>query len=114
MGEVIYGAFASRTKHTGGIRSPKQRTLLNADLLWRHKGWAYQPPSTNFSARWEKEIAGVDVWAYIIELKRRYGHYAFERRSDAHSRRWKGELLNSSQPGTVHPLRVVASNPSAV
>ena len=59
MGKVIYRAFASRTKHTGGIRSPKQRTLLNADLLWRHKGWAYQPPSTNLPARWEKEIAGV-------------------------------------------------------
>ena len=63
MGKVIYRAFASRTKHTGGIRSPKQRTLLNADLLWRHKGWAYQPPSTNLPAHWEKEIAGVVVWA---------------------------------------------------
>ncbi len=63
MGKVIYRAFASRTKHTGGIRSPKQRTLLNADLLWRHKGWAYQPPSTNLPARWEKEIAGLVVWA---------------------------------------------------
>ena len=71
MGEVIYGAFASRTKHTGGIRSPKQRTLLNPDLLWRHKGWAYQLPSTNLPARWEKEIAGVVVWAYILELKGR-------------------------------------------
>ena len=90
MGKVIYRAFASRTKHTGGIRSPKQRTLLNPDLLWRHKGWAYQLPSTNLPARWEKEIAGVVVWAYILELKGRYGHYAFERRSDAHSRRWKG------------------------
>ena len=90
MGKVIYRAFASRTKHTGGIRSPKQRTLLNADLLWRHKGWAYQPPSTNLPARWEKEIAGVVVWAQIFELKGLYGHYAFDRRSDAHSRRWKG------------------------
>ena len=61
MGKVIYRAFASRTKHTGGIRSPKQRTLLNADLLWRHKGWAYQPPSTNLPAHWEKEIAEVVV-----------------------------------------------------
>ena len=90
MGEVIYGAFASRTKHTGGIRSPKQRTLLNPDLLWRHKGWASQPPSTNLPARWEKEIAEVVVWAYILEPKGRYVHYTFERRSDAHSRRWKG------------------------
>ena len=90
MGEVIYGAFASRAKHTGGIRSPKQRTLLNADLLWQHKGCAYQLPSTNLPARWEKEIAGVVVWAYILELKGSYGHYAFERRSDAHLRRWKG------------------------
>ena len=63
MGKVIYRAFASLTKHKGGIRSPKQRTPPNADLLWRHKGWAYQPPSTNLPARWEKEIAGVVVWA---------------------------------------------------
>ena len=90
MGKVIYRAFASLTKHKGGIRSPKQRTPPNADLLWRHKGWAYQPPSTNLPAHWEKEIAGVVVWTYILEPKGRYGHYAFERRSDAHSRRWKG------------------------
>ena len=88
MGEVIYGAFTRQRKETIAIVSPKRRTLLNADWLWKFKGWAYQLPSTNLPARWEKEIAGVLVWAYILELKGPYGRYTFERRSGAHASRW--------------------------
>ena len=88
MGEVIYGAFIRQREETIAIKSPKRRTLLNADWLWKFKGWAYQLPSTNLPARWEKEIAGVLVWAYEIELIGRYGRYTFERRSDAHASRW--------------------------
>ena len=88
MGEVIYGAFTRQRKETIAIVSPKRRTLLNADWLWKFKGWAYQLPSTNLPARREKEIAGVLVWAYILELKGPYGRYTFERRSDAHVSRW--------------------------
>jgi hypothetical protein len=88
MGEVIYGAFTRQRKETIAIVSPKRRTLLNADWLWKFKGWAYQLPSTNLPARWEKEIAGVLVWAYILELKGCYGRYTFERCSGAHVSRW--------------------------
>ena len=89
MGEVIYGAFIRQREETIAIKSPKRRTLLNADWLWKFKGWAYQVPSTNLPARWEKEVAGVVVWAYECELNGRYGRYTFERRSDAHVSRWR-------------------------
>ena len=88
MGEVIYGAFTAEQVTPEKIGSPKQRTLLNADWLWEFKGWTYKLPHTNLPRRWEKEIAGVVVWAYILELEGRYGRYTFERRSDAHARRW--------------------------
>ena len=72
MGEGIYGAFTRQRKETIAIVSPKQRTLLSADWLWEFKGWTYQLPATNLPSRWEKEIAGVVVWAYILELSGRY------------------------------------------
>lgn len=83
MGEVIYGVFTVGRDTTDKIRSPKRRRLLNADWLWELRGWTYRLPATNLPGRWEKEIAGVVVWAHILELKGRYGGYTFERRSDA-------------------------------
>ena len=90
MGDVIYGVFAAELDTPDKIRAPKQRKLLNADWLWEFKGWTYKLPYTNLPRRWEKEIAGVVVWAYILELKGRYGRYTFERRSGAIVDRWKG------------------------
>jgi hypothetical protein len=90
MGEVIYASFASKCADPDRSRSAKKRTLLNAEWLWEFKGWTYKLPHANLPRRWEKEIAGVVVWAYILELKGRYGRYTFERRSDAFADRWKG------------------------
>ena len=84
MGEVIYGVFTAQRDTPDKIRSPKRRTLFNANWLWEFKGWTYQLPATNLPGRWEKEIAGAVVWAYEIELIGRYGRYTFERCSDAH------------------------------
>ena len=67
----------------------KQRILLNDENLWESKGWTYKLPLTNLPSRWVKEIGGAVVWAYICELKGRYGRYTFQRRSDAISDRWK-------------------------
>ena len=88
MGEVIYGAFETGRDASDKVRSPKQRTLLNAVWLWELKGWTYQLPATNLPGRWEKEISGSIVWAYKLEQRGRYGKYTFERRSDAHKSRW--------------------------
>ena len=63
--------------------SIKQRILLNDWELWEDKGWTYKLPQTNLPSRWEKEIAGVVVWAYICELKGCFGRYTFQKRSDA-------------------------------
>jgi hypothetical protein len=70
--------------------SIKQRILLNDEIFWESKGWAYKLPHTNLPSHWEKEISGTVVWAYICELKGQYGRYTFQRRSEAISDRWKG------------------------
>ena len=103
MGEVIYGVFAAERDTPDNIRSPKRRTLLNADWLWEFKGWTYQLPATNLPGRWEKEIAGVVVWAYDSELRGRYGRYTFERRTDAHERRWRKAVRKRSDVGCRPP-----------
>jgi hypothetical protein len=102
MGEVIYGVFTAPHDTRDKIISAKQRTLLNADWLWKLKGWTYQLPATNLPKRWEKEIAGVVVWAYILELNGRYGRYTFERRSDAHDRRLLKAVSKRSDVGCPH------------
>ena len=103
MGEVIYGVFTAERDTPNKIRPPKRRTLLNADWLWELKGWTYQLPATNLPGRWEKKIAGVVVWAYILELNGRYGRYTFERRSDAHDRRSRELARQRSAVGCRQP-----------
>ena len=103
MGEVIYGVFTVGRDTPDKIRSPKQRMLLNADWLWEFKGWTYQLPATNLPGRWEKKIAGVVVWAYILELYGRYGRYTFERRSDAHDRRSRKPVTKRNDVGCRQP-----------
>jgi hypothetical protein len=90
MGEVIYGAFSKEIGTEDRIRPPKKRRLLNADWLWESKGWTYKLPHTNLPRRWEKEIAGGVIWAYVLERKGPYGRYTFEKRADAHERRRAG------------------------